>query len=290
MAFRACEGTAAEKREAAVQDTQAGMREISVDVLQNILLAMKAEVQTDEPAALVAKIVQTATQAPCSDSYFSMIVYTNRASEDTDVSLSDSDEDANEDEDNAVAIPEEHAAAGGDDDGDNGAKESALLPPPPPAAAAAAAAKQRKDKQFASPLSCSWAVYESKEQLDTLLAFLNPAGMREGVLRKEILKIQDRFEQALAEAAERESGTGSSSSESSSRRSKRTKKFNRGKTGLQARILSYHMVRKYQSCMVLSVSVAGGERDRSRHYLTVHLDHQAQPGRVGPTEGHFAPL
>ena len=199
-AYAACMGTEEEKRQAAVQDTKAGMAQISIDVLHNILLAMKVDFQTDSATELVTEILKAAVEAPCSDSYFSMIVFTNRASEEMPEELSSEEEQASSSEDES-------------DDEEGKERKGAFF--------------SKENRKMASPLTNNFKFYETKEQLDALVEWLQPNGQREAPLKKEIGKVYGEVVKAM-EAPPTEAGKSAGTA--------RTKKLKSAKSPLEGSI------------------------------------------------------
>lgn len=181
--FRECDGTPAEKRQAAINDTVEGLHEIRAETLQTILTAMKIEDWKTLPdpsskPALVKLITQHTQKALCSDSYLSMLVCTYRADqpvgEDMDTSSDGSEEDDSSSHGSAGASPLAHRD-----------KRAKLTP----------------DIDMTSPMARKWEYYDTKEQLDELLAYLAHNGEREGALKKELTTIYDKVVAAMETSA-----------------------------------------------------------------------------------------
>lgn len=198
LAYRACSGSADEKRMAAVDNTRAGLQEVSVEVLQTILQAMLVEYPpSTDVAELVRLIIESAKDAPCSDSYLSMIVHTNRASDDPAEELTTEEEDEDEDEDNEGAAEE----ADQDFQTSSGAKRSEIQTKPPPRDSSSYRSFYRSAKgvshasrrQVRSLMTREWQYYDTVDQLDSLLSYLQPNGVREGPLRKTIVKEYEKI-------------------------------------------------------------------------------------------------
>lgn len=168
--FRECDGTPAERRQAAIDDTVQGLHEIRPETLQTVLTAMKVDAwkmlpdPTSKPE-LVGLIMRHTQTALCSESYLSMLVCTYRAdkldSENMECSTSDSDEDDGEE-----------------------------------------LAHRDKRLKLTSPMSCTWEYYDTKEQMDELLAYLTDNGEREAALKQELNKIYDKVVAAMETSAE----------------------------------------------------------------------------------------
>ncbi len=167
--FRECDGTPAERRQAAIDDTVQGLHEIRPETLQTVLTAMKVDSWKTLPdprskPELVKLIIQHTQTALCSESYLSMLVCTYR----TDKSISDHLECSSSDSD--------------EDDGEQ-------------------VAHRDKRLKLESPMSSTWEYYDTKEQMDELLAYLTDNGEREAALKQELNKIYDKVVAAMETSA-----------------------------------------------------------------------------------------
>ena len=169
--FRECDGTAAEKRQAAVDDTVEGLHHIKAATLKSILTAMKVTEyrswpdQDDKPR-LVDLIVRTTKEALCSESYLSMLVCTYRADEKPNQDFSsDEEEEEAEDEDTSPTAHRNKRA--------------------------------KLELEIKSPMSRNWEYYDTAAQLEELLGFLKVNGEREGLLKKELDLIKDKVLAAM---------------------------------------------------------------------------------------------
>jgi len=196
--YRECDSADTEqKRQAAIDDTHEGLRQVASGTLQQILTALGVEwmrelADPDAPEALVQTILKHSQSALCSQSYLSMLVHTQRTDHTPTDELSSESEDDDDDMEEG----------GGAQHRSKRAKTAAA------------------QLELKSPVDGTWGYYDTKEQLDELRDFLNVQGKREGPLKAELDKVYEKVVAAMT----------ASTDQAANRRSRRRKSFSRTKS------------------------------------------------------------